>query len=238
MDKPKYEYDGKQLTEYEASQVQRYHERQIRRWKREEIAMNAAGLDSSKSAAKLKYWQDAQADFVEKTGFVRQYEREQISVAKSQKSGIMKTKGSGAMSGGYNDKNDPKGEKRDAHAERYYAELRNSSKEAFVDAVSKNSKTSRDIASKVYKHIFEDKHELDGEYKYFDPDYYMAESFRRLRTNDNVQNHDIILLMHEALEYDIMQAHPEMTYEEAHGLASQSYDYARALREWKRKRGK
>ena len=91
LDKPKYEYDGKQLTEYEASQVQRYNERQIRRWKREEIALNAAGLDSSEAAAKGKYWQNVQSDFVKQTGFARQYEREQITVAKSRKYGIMKS---------------------------------------------------------------------------------------------------------------------------------------------------
>ncbi len=38
-----------------------------------------AGLDTSEAAAKLKHWQGVQADFIDKTGFVRQYEREQIS---------------------------------------------------------------------------------------------------------------------------------------------------------------
>ncbi len=79
LDEPKYEYGGKQLTEYEASQVQRYNERQIRRWQREYAAMEAAGLDTSEAAAKLRHWQGVQADFVSKTGLVRQYEREQIS---------------------------------------------------------------------------------------------------------------------------------------------------------------
>lgn len=82
LDKPKYEYNGEQLTEYEAEQQQRYHERQIRRWKREEIAMHAAGLDSSEAAAKVKYWQGVQADFIEQTGFARQYERENVTAVK------------------------------------------------------------------------------------------------------------------------------------------------------------
>ncbi len=96
LDEAKYEYNGKKLTEYEAQQQQRYNERQIRRWKREYTAMEAAGLDTSEAAAKLKYWKDAQADFLDKTGFARQYEREQITVAKSVKSGIMKP-GSGSV---------------------------------------------------------------------------------------------------------------------------------------------
>ena len=76
LDEPKYEYGGKQLTEYEASQVQRYNERQIRRWQREYAAMEAAGLDTSEAAVKIRHWQAVQNDFVQKTGIARQYERE------------------------------------------------------------------------------------------------------------------------------------------------------------------
>ena len=78
LDKPKYEYNGKTLTEYEASQQQRYNERQIRRWKREEAAMQAAGLDSSEASAKVKEWQGRQQEFLAQTGFKRQYGREQV----------------------------------------------------------------------------------------------------------------------------------------------------------------
>ena len=78
LDAPKYEYGGRKLTEYEASQQQRYNERQIRRWKRDEAAMQAAGLDSSEAAAKVKEWQGRQQEFLSRTGFKRQYGREQI----------------------------------------------------------------------------------------------------------------------------------------------------------------
>lgn len=79
LDEAKYEYNGKKLTEYEAQQQQRYNERQIRRWKREYTAMEAAGLDSSEAAVKIRSWQAAQDDFLKKTGFVRQYSRESTS---------------------------------------------------------------------------------------------------------------------------------------------------------------
>lgn len=42
-----YEYNGVKMTEYEALQEQRKIERNIRRWKREQNALQAAGLDSS-----------------------------------------------------------------------------------------------------------------------------------------------------------------------------------------------
>ncbi len=74
----KYEYNGQKMTEYEASQKQREIERNIRRWKRENKAMEAAGLDTSESAEKVKYWQARQRDFVRQTGLKRQYSREQI----------------------------------------------------------------------------------------------------------------------------------------------------------------
>ena len=82
-----------------------------------------------------------------------------------------------------------------------------------------------------------DKHNLKKGYDYFDPDYYMAESLRRLRANDNVQEHDKILVFHEALEYDIMKENPNMSYDEAHELASKTYNYSKALIEWLEKEG-
>ena len=72
-------YNGQMMTEYEASQKQRYIERQIRRWKRENTAMQSAGLDTTESAIKLKKWQAAQRDFVKKTGLKRQYDRERVA---------------------------------------------------------------------------------------------------------------------------------------------------------------
>lgn len=78
LDEPVYEVDGKKLTEYEAKSKQRYNERQIRRWKLEEVALNAAGLDSSEAAAKVREWQARQADFLKQTGFKQDYAREQI----------------------------------------------------------------------------------------------------------------------------------------------------------------
>lgn len=59
--------------------MQRYHERQIRRWKRENIAMQAAGLDTYESAAKIRSWQERQKDFLKQTGLKRQSDREQIA---------------------------------------------------------------------------------------------------------------------------------------------------------------
>lgn len=74
-----YEYNGQKMTEYEALQTQRGIERNLRRWKRENMAMKAAGLDISESAAKIAKWQAAQKDFIRQTGLKRQAEREQVA---------------------------------------------------------------------------------------------------------------------------------------------------------------
>ena len=74
-----YEYNGVQMTEYEATQKQRYIERQIRRWKREEQAMDAAGLPTEEAKAKVAHWKAMQKDYLAKTGLKRQYDREWIA---------------------------------------------------------------------------------------------------------------------------------------------------------------
>ena len=60
-------YNGKWYTDYEASQIQRNMERHIRKWKREYMAMDAAGLDTSQASRKLAEWRAAQKDFLEQT---------------------------------------------------------------------------------------------------------------------------------------------------------------------------
>lgn len=93
LERKKFSYNGQLLNESEARAQQRYIERQIRRWKRENVAMNAAGLDTGESAAKIAQWQRAQADFLKQTGLKRQIDRERISaatgVAKAVKSDII-----------------------------------------------------------------------------------------------------------------------------------------------------
>ena len=74
-----YEYNGKRMTEYEALQTQRGIERKLRRWKRENIAMKAAGQDTTESAVKIAQWQAVQKDFLAQTGLKRQRDREQIA---------------------------------------------------------------------------------------------------------------------------------------------------------------
>ena len=253
LDKKDIEYNGESYTEYEASQIQRGIERDIRSLKRQVAALEAGGGDASAERAKLRKANKAYTDFTEQTGLKKQRQRTQIATGTgterpapstpTEKTTLTNNVNNdkmekGAMFGALNNQNDPDNKKRDAHAKQYYNALRNNNTSDFVNAVSKNGNIDSESVKKAYRHLFEDKHKLRDGYGYFKPDYDMAESLRRLRTNDNVQEHDKILVLHEAYEYDIMKNNPNMTYEEAHRLAEEKYNYARALDEWLEKEGK
>lgn len=137
----------------------------------------------------------------------------------------------GAIAGAYTNKNDPDGKKRDKHAEGYYESVRNSNKQEIVTAISKNSGSGAEYVSKMYDHLFINKYDLDKGHTHFDPDYYIAESVQRLREGKNIQNHDRVLIYHEAMEYDLMNVEG-LGYEAAHELASRAFNYQKELDRW------
>ena len=143
-------------------------------------------------------------------------------------------KNAGAISGALNDKNDPYLERREAHANRYYAAVRSRDMQTEIAAVSAASGLSKDEVAKAYKHLFIEKHELEKGYDYFDASYDIAVSWQRLREGKNVQPHDITLIKHEALESEYMAK--GMTYQQAHDEAEKSYNYAEEALEFNARR--
>lgn len=158
--------------------------------------------------------------------------KRQFVVEKAARSDIMESGAKGALT----DKNDPNGERREKHAETFYASIRNGDKDSFVKRVAKNTGMPEASISKVFDHVFLNEYELSGGRKRFDPDYDMAETFRRLREGKNIQPHDIILLKHERLEYELMKK-TGRPYGEAHALAASKFDYASELNKFKDGRG-
>lgn len=152
-------------------------------------------------------------------------------VAKNERDDIIS---SGAVKGALTDKNDPLYVKRDAHAIKYYESVRRSKKSNIVKTIANNTGISEKSINKVYDHVFINDHELYGGKRRFDPDYDMAESFRRLREGKSIQEHDLIMLKHERLEYELMNK-KHMSYQEAHRLAEKKYNYQKALKEFKNK---
>lgn len=62
------EWNGKKYTAYEISQMQRARERNVRRWKKRYLAEDAAGLDTTDSAVRLKAARQSLAEFTQATG--------------------------------------------------------------------------------------------------------------------------------------------------------------------------
>ncbi|MBD9054487.1 MAG: hypothetical protein EGR36_00540 [Eubacterium ventriosum] len=155
------------------------------------------------------------------------------NLEKLHSSDIMKSK---VTSGALTDNNDPLYEKRNRHANSYYDSIRNSKKNNIVNTIASNTGMAESDISKIYDHVFINEYELYGGKRRFDPDYDMAESFRRLREGKEIQEHDLILLSHERLEYELMNKEG-MTYQEAHSIAEAKYNYRKALDEFKHKNG-
>lgn len=144
---------------------------------------------------------------------------------------------SGAVYGAWNDKNDPYNKERERHAELYYNSVRNRDKNQEIARVAKNSGFSQSDIERIYNHVFIKKHHLAGGYKRFDPNYDMAESWRRLSETggNNIQKHDLVMLNHELLEQKLMSQ--GLSYDEAHTETNKKYNYQAAWISWAMKKG-
>lgn len=124
-----------------------------------------------------------------------------------------------------------------AHSELYYEEMRNRKQGYIIKKMSKNANISENAAKDIYQHIFIKEHTFqDGSVKRFDPDYHMAESFRRILEGKDIKPHDIVMLKHEKLELGLMKKY-NMVYEEAHSLAETKYSYNKALNDFLKELG-
>ena len=229
-------YNGKGYSLYEAQQIQRAHERQIRKWKRERDMLKTVGKDNSEAAAKLRYWQERQSDFLEQTGLRRQASREWVAnavgspaksqtygkvsryVAKHGENGIIKT---GSITGAL----DPMSPRAEKHAIQYYESVRHMKTDA--DRIAKNTGWEREKIAAIKEHVFIKEHDLLNGHRRFDPSFEMAQSWQRLIDGKDIRECDMILLQHEYLELTLMEQ--GYSQNEAHILASKKYDYASAV---------
>ena len=106
------EWNGKKYTAYEISQMQRARERNVRRWKKRYLAEDAAGLDTTDAAVRLKAARQSLAEFAQATGgrvdsarvSVPKFGRSEASrasaqVRKAEPYKVQSTRGSGGASG-------------------------------------------------------------------------------------------------------------------------------------------
>lgn len=131
---------------------------------------------------------------------------------------------SGAISGARN----PYSEKAHEHAKRYYDEIRK--RKTDVEKISTFTGYSTKDIQIIKDYLFIDKHDL-GEYgvKRFDPDYMIAESWRRL-SEGKPEKHDLTLLNHEMLEKELITK--GKSQRDAHIIATQKYNYEKEANEF------
>lgn len=118
-------------------------------------------------------------------------------------------------------------------ASRLYENIRHRSMDCYK--ISKSTPFSIDQIQVIKNYIFCDSHYILNNDKYefrrFHPSYDIAESWIRLASNkkqQNIMQHDMILLYHELSEIMILLQHPEYTQNFAHTLANKKYDYQSA----------
>ena len=144
-----------------------------------------------------------------------------------------KVANSGALNGAWNNENDPNYKKRDEIAKALYAQITNRKKSFEIKQVAKNSGFTEEEVSNIYEHVFIRKHKFrSGEIKKFDPDYYMAHSWLRLRQGKDIQKHDITMLNHELAEEKEMQDSLDVIYEDSHERVQKIYNYQKELLEY------
>jgi hypothetical protein len=124
---------------------------------------------------------------------------------------------SGAISGARN----PYSDEAKEHAKRYYGLVR--SMKTDVSRISHSTGFSEEEIQSVKNFIFMEKHDLgNGKLEYFEPDFMMAESWRRL-IDGKPEPHDIVLLNHEIMEKRLMNQ--GYSQSDAHVITSQTYNY-------------
>lgn len=131
---------------------------------------------------------------------------------------------SGAVSGARN----PYGKAAEAHAEKYYAAVRNMKTD--VEKIAQTTGYSTEEIQAIKNFIFIEKHDLGGkEPELFKPDYMMAESWQRLIAG-KPEPHDMTLIKHEIMEKRLMAE--GYSQDEAHILTARKYNYDKEANEF------
>lgn len=231
-------YNGKEYTTYEALQRQRQLETRARKYREDvHLLQKGDGSEDDIIAKKARYQGTLQEyrAFSKKMDLPMQKERIYQdglkvdmrvrklaeTVDNNRDFAIIK---SGAISGARN----PYGDAAKEHAKKYYGLVR--SMRTDVMKIAKVTGFSEEDIQLVKDFVFLQKHDLgNGTLEYFEPDYMMAESWRRLQSG-TPEPHDITLLKHELMERKLMQS--GIPQDEAHRITSKTYNYGKEAQEF------
>ena len=118
-------------------------------------------------------------------------------------------------------------------AEMYYDEIRSFSTD--TAKIAENLHKNESDIRKIKAYLFENDSFFDsdtGEYRRFDPDCAIAQSWQRLMTGKNIKPHDRTLIEHELLEMKIKEENPTLEHWKAHEMSAKIYNYSREAEEY------
>lgn len=133
----------------------------------------------------------------------------------------------GAISGAITNADSPEAV---LHAYKYYEYIRHIKND--IHNIAKNTEFTEDQIRIVKDYIFYSEHNLDIGYARFTPDFYMAQSWRRLAFEpENILPHDIMLIKHELYEMSLVVQGYEQHF--AHDKANaEGYNYQQMCKEY------
>lgn len=111
------------------------------------------------------------------------------------------------------------------HAAKFYTAILK--RDTDIVYIAHNTGFSIEQIQLIKYYLFRSLHTRFGHTSRFDPDYSIAESWRRLSSKDgkNIQKHDVLLLYHELYEINLLLNNTNLSQQDAHKLAEQKYNY-------------
>jgi hypothetical protein len=117
----------------------------------------------------------------------------------------------------------------ETHAKMFYEEIRK--RKTDINTIAENTDFSVEDVEKIKNHIFFNKYDLSDGYGRFYESYDQAVSWQNLILGGKrIREMDIILLRHELMEYNLMN-HEGLSYNEAHKIAEEKYNYSKYVKE-------
>lgn len=132
------------------------------------------------------------------------------------------------ISGGISGARNPYGKAATKHAEQYYAFVR--SIDIDCTHIAHNTGIDQKTIELIKQYVFVDSHDLGGEFRRFDSDYMIAQSWQRLMDGKNILPHDLTLLHHEKLEISLVKS--GMSQHDAHIVASKKFNFGKEATEY------
>ncbi len=115
----------------------------------------------------------------------------------------------------------------------YYEEIRHFSTDTVK--IAENLGVDEADIRKIKEYLFENPslyEEDTGEWRRFDTDCAIAQSWQRLMLGKDIKPHDRTLIYHELLEMEIKTKDPTLPHWKVHEMATEIYDYPKEVKEY------